>query len=120
MSTLKFNPQIFTVTTNSGSNTCTWDLLTLDGETPLDTVYFMHNDDAPSHNQQNEIVAAVENQDWSIGTIDIEDVLKYNIDLSIFEYQDAYSEIVGTIKTLINVRENYILDQDDVNEVLNE
>lgn len=103
MTTLKFNPQIFTVTTNSGSNTCTWDLLTLDGESPSDTVYFMHKDDAPSHNQQNEIIEAVENQDWTINSIDESEIENYDIDVSIFDTAgDGYAEIKEKIAFLIN------------------
>jgi len=80
------------------ANLTTGGNLTLWMENALNTIYFMHNDDAPSHNQQDEIVKAIERQEWVNSSISIEDVSNYKIDLSIFDNQDAYNNIVEKLK----------------------
>lgn len=102
MTTLSFNPQIFTVKTKSGANHSTWDLLTLDGETPAETVYFMNKQDGPSADQQIEIAKAIGKRKWEKSDISDEDVIcNYSIDVTIFDASNgAYDEIVERLNEL--------------------
>ena len=103
MKKLSFTPKTFTVTTQSGSNVCTWDLLTLDGETPRETVYFLNKDDAPSSRQSDEINEAIENEEWVVNSIDESEIENYSINLSIFETAgEAYLEIKEKLAELLN------------------
>lgn len=102
MQTQTFKPQVFRVTTESGGNTFSWDLLTLDGQAPNDTVYFLHKNDAPSYDQGIEIAAAIENEEFEVRSISDEDViLNYSIDITIFDGTGgAYDEIINRLNEL--------------------
>lgn len=100
MTTLEFQPVVYRVVTNGiDGNTYTWDLLTVDGETPNNTVYFMLKDDSPSFSQSDAIVEAIEDEDWE--EIDFEsnyDLSDFSIDKSIFDtagegYEDIRKEL---------------------------
>lgn len=104
MTTLKFQPKVYRVVTNGNDgNTFTWDLLTLDGETPNNTVYFMLKGDAPSFNQTNAIVSAVENEEWEVMSLENSgnELSDYSIDRNIFETAgEGYSEIRTELQNL--------------------
>ncbi|MBA4852083.1 hypothetical protein [Emticicia sp. BO119] len=100
---LSLSPQVFVVKTTAGSNDCTWNLLTLDGSDPNETVYFFHKDDAPSDAQSSQIAQAVEDENWEeTYFIESSDILDYSIDKSIFETAgEAYSEINDELAQLL-------------------
>jgi hypothetical protein len=102
MSHLNFSPKVFSVTTTSGANPSTWDLLTLDGSAPNETIYFLAKGDSPSFNQQDEIATAIENEDWVEGSITDEDVIiNYDIDVTVFDASGAaYGSIVERLNEL--------------------
>ena len=103
MSTLNFNPQIFTVTTNCGLNQKAWNLLTLEGESPRDTVYFMPKGDSPSFDESDQICELIESEQWQwSGYIKGSELIhKYDIDLTIFDCTGgAYDNIVAELAAL--------------------
>lgn len=98
MSTLKFQPKVFIISEAAGhTGPPTWDLLTLDGENPRNTIYFMRKGDAPSHASATCIEQAIENEDWEIKDGEI-DLNEFYIDPKIFDTAgDAYAEIRAAI-----------------------
>jgi FlaG/FlaF family flagellin (archaellin) len=98
MKALKFNPQVYRIVTN-GINQTTWDLLTVDGESPRETVYFMINGDSPSSNDSDQIQAAIEDEDWEVLDIDDTDneIEDWDINIDIFPLSEEYREIRNSL-----------------------
>lgn len=93
MNTLTFSLKIFRVATKDSNNEIVWDLLTVDGETPNNTIYFMRKGDAPSSQHSDQIVAAIENEEWVVVYEDANPA-DFDIDLSVFETSgEAYANI---------------------------
>jgi len=102
MTALKFTPKVFTISNpNDLSGPTTWDLLTVDGEDPRNTVYFMKKGDAPSSKAAGYIESAIENEEWE--ECDLEDsgcsLKDFDIDVSIFDTAgEGYAEIRKELK----------------------
>lgn len=98
MNTLNFKPQVFRIATNgTDGNTFVWDLLTIDGESPNNTVYFFLKGDAPSWQQSSKIIEAIDNESWDLITFENSgmEISDFYIDKSIFETAgEGYSEIL--------------------------
>src|SRR5690606_4673158 len=96
MKNLQFNPAIYRIKTESATGTTSWDLLTVDGSNPKETIYFMLKNDLPSHNDSDAICAAIDSEEWEVlemgesGTV-IDD---YCIDISVFESAGEAYEVI--------------------------
>lgn len=106
METLKFTPKVFRITNEYGVHgVTTWDILTVDGETPSNTVYFLRNNESTSISEDEFISNAIENGNFEEITL-VEatgenefDLNFWDIDLKVFEYSpDSYSEIIEALK----------------------
>ena len=102
MESLKFEPQIFSVSVNGLSgDSYTYELLTVDGSTPNDTIYFLLKTAAPSSHDSDQINAAIEKADWSVCTLEELnlEIADFDINLSVFECTGGvYDEIVENLK----------------------
>ncbi len=101
MTTLKFNPKVFTVSFEGSHGLESWDLLTVDGETPANSVYFMLENDMPSIWSQDKISEAIENEDYVIYNLENTDykLTDFEFDASIFDTTgEGYTEIKQIIK----------------------
>lgn len=88
MNALPFQPTIFRIKTSDIiGNEAAWDLLTVDGETPNETIYFMCQGDTPSSDASDAINRAIEAEEWEMGTLEqFEHTLSdFQIDASVFE-----------------------------------
>jgi predicted nucleic acid-binding protein len=97
MTTLEFNPTVYRIQFESMHGLSTWDLLTVEGVTPNETVYFLKKGDAPSASESEKINEAIENEEWEIIQLDAEDFEKerWSINTNIFETAgEAYSSIL--------------------------
>jgi hypothetical protein len=100
MEILDFNPTVYRVQFESIHGLSTWDLLTVDGETPKETVYFMRKGNEPSYTESDKIIEAIENEEWEVIELSIRnfDSKIWEIDANIFETAGkAYSGILKAI-----------------------
>lgn len=99
----KLNARIYKVTEKDNSiGVTSWDLLTVDGESPKETVYFMKNDDMPSYTSQTFIVDAVDNEEWE-ELNETPDLSEFDIDASVFDTAgEDYQEIRELLKNISN------------------
>ncbi len=84
---LPYCPIIYTVQTSDNGNVNIWELLTLDGNTPRYTMWFVPKWDNPNESEIKQIYSAIKKQDWKIYVvhpIDENDILRFNITLSWF------------------------------------
>lgn len=101
MKKLQFNPQIFTVKIDTFHGEVSFDLLTLDGMNPAETIYFFAKGDLPSSNEKNQIDQAVESGNWEVSNISGEEMIRnYDIDVTIFDGNDSYDEIIEELNRL--------------------
>ena len=110
MTELKFNPQIFAIEIPDNNNTFTVNLLTVDGETPTDTLYFLDNPSAISSNLFPVLDAKMESEDWeqmSLENSDLE-LSDFDIDPEVFN-QSGYKEVYAELKTALADVDNQIL-----------
>ena len=78
---IEFNPIVYTVTVNN----CSYELLTLDGETPQNTVYFLKKGTGIPSNHVDAVNKIIESGEYEESTsINQSDVNEYDIDLSVF------------------------------------
>lgn len=73
-------------TEGADKNEYAWDLLTLDGENPRNTVYFMLKEDAPSYSQLEQIEEAIQKGEWQQMTIEQSrnDISDFSLDMHIY------------------------------------
>lgn len=102
MKALELNPQIFTVTIDTFHGEVSFDLLTIDGEQPNETIYFLAKGDVPSSNEVDQINKKVEDAEWEVSSISDDDMIaKYSIDVTIFDGSgNGYEKIVARLNEL--------------------
>lgn len=103
METLKFKPVVYRVTEEDHSHGPTsWDLLTVDGETPNNTAYFMLDGDMPSHSSQDYIANAVENKEWKEMSLEESgnELTDFDIDISVFDSSEGHEDIKRELKAV--------------------
>ena len=101
MDALKFNPQIFTISYVGFHGTTEWDLLTVDGEDPNNTVYFMRKGDVVSSGEMATFEEMLEKRDWERRLLDESEISDFMIDPSYFEASGfGYTEILAKTKEL--------------------
>lgn len=101
MNNLEFKPQIFRIEFEGFHGNAIFDLLTVDGETPDCTVYFMCKGDAPSSGEQDIISERVETGEYEMISFEDTDyeLSNFDIDLNIFDTSgEGYREIVKKLK----------------------
>lgn len=107
MEPLKFIPTVFTVSHEGFHGITTWNLLTLEGEDPLETVFFHLKGDKPSWSDQDSINENLKNGDFEKNAIENTDfrLEDFDIDISIFEtagegYQDIKNSLIDEVPML--------------------
>lgn len=101
MEILDFNPTVYRIQFESTHGLTTWDLLTVEGETPRDAVYFMKKGDAPSSSDSDRIIEAIDREDWTEIELSVKSFNPklWDIDTTIFETAgSAYSRIRKALK----------------------
>lgn len=99
-----FKPEVYTTQTNGvDGNGYTWDLLTLDGDNPKDTIYFMRKGDCPSSDQFDNINNAIDNEEHEKKHIDIADIVDFDISMEdLRSCGEYYSDIVKQVSNIID------------------
>lgn len=107
MTTLKFNPTVFTVSYAGVHGDTTWEFLTVDGENPDETVFFNLKGDMPSSVDWDIIRENFENGDFEKNNLEDTDftLADFEIDLSIFQtsgggYEEIRKELIEQIPLL--------------------
>lgn len=104
MTNLKFNPQVFRVSYEGTNGLTRWDLLTVDGENPDETIYFLLKGSSPSLGDADIIDNSIIDGNFEILTLEQSDndITDFNIDLSLFDSApNTYSEIVENLEALL-------------------
>jgi rubrerythrin len=97
--TIEFTPKIFTVAFDGFHGIAKWNLLTINGESPNNTVYFLHKNDKPSSLDVDKILELIEKEEWTEKVVAEDTVLDYSIDKSIFTIE-GYSKIYEKLTNL--------------------